>query len=171
MRKLKLGALAILPFLMGAGDSNWKWFALSPGKIGGELLESFFDINSVKHTANGHVQVWTKSLSDKEMNDSKLGVAGIGQAAGRLAHYYVPLAARTDSMNKTQIINIVIAEAYANEGVLVPKMEELFEVNCKDETLRTLSVHTDDNHDTENPTVWEHIAPETNGWRLMKLVC
>jgi hypothetical protein len=81
-----------LLLLTGGGNlPNWNWF--SGGTVHGETVYTFFDSMSIKHLADRHIQVWTKTIAKKDIDEQKPTPAITGQAADRLRHHYVPKVA------------------------------------------------------------------------------
>jgi hypothetical protein len=171
MKRVAIAALSVL-LLSGAGETNWNWFGGSTVK--GDPHWSFFDLNSMKKLPNGHMQVWTKTLSEKEMDEQKADDAVTDQAAHRIRYNYVPIVGRSGKFDKKQLTNMIIFESIANRNTVPPRMQVLFEIDCKGDLDRMLSVHIRDGENqtsSDSPTSWQHIVPETNAARLEGVVC
>lgn len=141
---------------------------------GGGEFWVFYEEFGIKRTSDGHVRVWTKSLSQKDLDKAELSPAVKDQTIKRLLRQYVPVAARNQKLEKERLATMIMYEAFANEGVVPSTIQVLFEIDCKKEMTRMLSVHVSINKrtsSTDKPTVWAHIAPETNAARLSKALC
>ena len=172
MKRIAIAALSVV-LLTGAADTSWNFFGGSTVK--GVANWSFFELNSMKRSQDGHVQVWTKTLPEAEMEKVKAGPAAMSQMTGRLKHNYVPIIGRSGKYPKDQLINMIIYEALANEGAVSPIATILFEIDCKADMDRMLSIRLERNgqltSSTENPGEWQHMAPETNVASLAKATC
>jgi hypothetical protein len=162
--------------LCGAGPSrsvDWKYWGISghePTKH-----QNFFEKNGVKYLPNNHVQVWTKGLDAATLDKQKLTQAEVDQAADRMAHYYMPELAKTQTLTKDQMLALVGYEAVANGGEIPPKAQILWELDCDGDMSRTLTVivaNPDGTIQTSNKAgEWMHNPPESLAGNLAKMVC
>ena len=91
MKRIGVAALSVLLFT-GAADTDWKWFGGS--KIDGDMQNTLYDAGGVKRLSDGHVQVWTKTIAAKDLNNAKMSDAVRDQVVGRTVHGYKPEAFR-----------------------------------------------------------------------------
>jgi hypothetical protein len=69
---------------------------------------------------------------------------------------------------------ILGAEEVANRADVKPTTRMLLELDCHGRMLRNLSIwiaEGGDSHSNDTPWEWSHIAPDTNAFTLLKLVC
>jgi len=135
-------ALASATGMALASDVDWKVY-------GGASLEGaeicFYEANSVAHPADGHVRVWTKCLSQKEMDDIDIkhdfGGQILENAAQKVAHYYLPpFTEVAKNIDVDQIITIIQYEETANISYILPHAKIYYDLDCSQKMLRELSV-------------------------------
>jgi hypothetical protein len=155
---------------------DWKLYGAA-AVDGSDLC--FYDAKGVVQKTDGHIRVWTKCLSIKDMNsiDIKTDFDGkiLENTVEQLYHHYVPPYATIETTDFDQAEDIILSEEKANIGNVAPVSHILLELNCSERMMRELSIsiHTTDGKSgsTDEPTNWKYVAPETNGMRLLQLLC
>jgi hypothetical protein len=106
--------------------------------------------------------------------DSELGKKIIDAAAKKVAKYYVPPLALVEAVNQQQSVDIAASETFADLAGVEPDATILMDVDCQRGMSRHLQVtiHRNGRMGTSSrPSEWDYDAPESNGGRLLKLVC
>ena len=105
---------------------------------------------------------------------SELGKKIIDAAAEKVAHYYVPPFDLVEDVNQKQSVDMAASEAFADLAGVEPDATILTEVDCKRGMSRDLQVTIHRNGQmgaSDRPGRWDYDPPESNGARLLKLVC
>jgi hypothetical protein len=142
----------------------------------------FYDANSTERDArNGHVQVWTKCMDQKDMDNfdrkSDLHKKIIQAVVEKIAKGYVPPYAVIDkSVDFDIAMNIILREQFADLSYVQPFARILYELDCPAKMSRELSVSVrtrkSDRYENEDtPSGWTHTLPEGNGANLNKVLC
>jgi hypothetical protein len=162
------------------GDTDWQMYGAADfGKMGGKQRQ-FFDAAGVIRRNNGHVEVWTKSLSEKDMDrvqrdGSDLQTKIVARAAYQKLHgYRPPLSVALKRDDDGTVVQIIMDEATANMSAVEPTVRILYDVDCPNRLFRALSMQLTVNgnpQDKETPSEWKHVAPETSVANLLKLLC
>lgn len=151
---------------------DWKFY-------GGTSSDScFYDANGIMHLPGDHVRVWAKCLrqSDLDHVDIKNDFKGkiLENTAQKIAQYYIPPIASLESLNTDQSMAVTQYEVTATIGNLEPQAKILYELDCRERRNRELSISIRSNGKSsfqENPSQWHFVPPESNGSRLLKLLC
>lgn len=151
-----------------AAGPDWVYYAtVEPG---GAKQDLFFLRSDIKTTPDGHVKVWTKGLSDYRLARVKLTEDQIRRAAERI----VATPSTLPGITADQQTAIAAYEVLADDGKLDPKARILWELDCSNELMRSLSMyltgggkHLDSNVTGE----WMHSPPESTISMLMTMVC
>jgi hypothetical protein len=138
----------------------------------------FYDAKGVVHGTDGHIRVWTKCLSIKDMenrnNEKDFGDKILGSTANKLEQHYVPPYATVETIDENKLMVIIAWEETANTGDISPHSQLFEELNCSEKMLRTLSIHLHVNGTSgsrDKPGDWQYVVPETNAARLIKILC
>ena len=122
-----------------------------------------------------HVLVWAKALPTEKLNTMDAPVEGevkkMVDSIGRLiSQGYQPPLATIKPMQQQQLLMTITYEQMADAGLVDPAIKILYEIDCGQKLVRTLSIMTST---VSNSTVaqWEHIAPESTLATLRKLTC
>ena len=181
MRKATLiTILAILVIgTVGASAADWKFLggALLKKKSGETL--AYYDAETIQYLSNGNVRVWIKAVDASKVDrlaTKKKEI--IKTAAEKVANGYYPpyvLSNPNPQPSFDTYMEIIAWEEAANHAEIKPKAKLLFEINCKDRMIQTLSAvmykgdgRTESASDTGK---WDHISPESNGETLHKILC
>ncbi|MGA2517917.1 MAG: surface-adhesin E family protein [Thermodesulfobacteriota bacterium] len=175
----KLGVLSIGLLILGYAEvwgADWKVF-------GGSVLSKdkttigYYDAESIEYLSNGNVTVWTKTVKtlEVEMIGSKKEV--IEKAAEKLVQGYHPPYVLLNPYPKTSLdsnLDIIMWEEAANHDIK-PRLRVLFEINCEEKMIRTLStiIYKKDGTGTSRSIngTWDYISPEINTETLRKILC
>lgn len=158
--------------------ADWKYFGatiLSEGKA-----IAFYDAEGAEQLANRNVKVWTKAFTDQaEFTRRANRKTNINSAAKKLSENYIPPFCLVDSKNCEKLetaVNVISWEVTASDEYLTPNSRILFEIDCGQNMIRTLSVmqykkNSGLVHSWSGSDKWEYISPETNAETLRKIVC
>jgi hypothetical protein len=162
----------VISTLAQASDVDWKYY----GGIaqGADLRFCFYDAKGVTHAPDGHLRVWIKCLSKKDMKavnvekdfDGKI----MKSVAKRVANYYMPPILKAQDINFDEMLNIVTIEEIADIAYIQPKVSIFYELNCSERKLRELS-YSIGTFSRDKPTEWQFIPPEGNAANLLKILC
>jgi hypothetical protein len=92
----------------------------------------------------------------------------------KLAHGYMPPIATAEMPDTDQVITIIQYEETANIAAFQPRGRIFYELNCPEQMIRELSIYVEVDGKTgsiDKPSDWRHVSPETNGARLLKILC
>jgi hypothetical protein len=157
--------------------ADWKYFGATMLDRGEAI--GFYDAEGVEQLSTGNVKVWTKAFTDKaEFARAANRKTNIDSAAKKLSEYYVPPLCLVDSKDCEKfetVVNMVSWEVTANDAYLQPRVRILFEIDCGNRMIRTLSTilykKRGISGSESTPGAWEHISPETNSDTLRKILC
>lgn len=181
-----LAALLALAGMSGAyaqsGDSDWQEFGTEDFGKGGQLgvVVLFFDAAGAIRRENGHVEVWTKGLSQKALvrarnnPGSRVDKKIIDQVTDKKVQKYRPPLSTVRELDDDRVMELLIDEAEANVAGIVPKIKTLYELDCQNRLLRALSTAIlldGEPHYRETPMEWSHVAPESSASNLLRFVC
>jgi hypothetical protein len=168
----------ILVAFMGFGqalDVDWKYYG---GARFNEMNHfCFYDANSVVKQPDTHRRVWTKCLSQKNIDtiktDEKVYKQIVENAARKIVGGYVPPIIAVQKAGFDKIAVIVSAEGIADSGNLQPSSRVLYEIDCSQMKLRESEMEYQIKGKTNfsKTTDWSHIPPETNAAILSKILC
>jgi hypothetical protein len=158
-----------------AADVDWKMYG--GASVGGPSY-CFYDAKSVAHTSNGNMRVWTKCLTQKDLDGlnikSDIGRKIVDNAARKLVDKYVPPIAAAGMIDADQIITAIQYEETANLSSIEPEARFFMELNCSERMDRRLSTYLNVNGKVgfENmPSDWEYVPPEGSSATLLKILC
>jgi hypothetical protein len=162
-----------------ASAADWKF-------IGGTLLKktsgetlAYYDPESVQYLPNGNVRVWIKAVDASEV-DRLLAKekAIIETTAEKVANgYYPPYVLSNPKPERSfdTYMEIVAWEEAANHAAIKPRAKLLYEINCKERMIQTLSAVSYETDGTTASTSdagqWNYISPESNSETLQKILC
>lgn len=158
-----------------AADVDWKMYG-GAAVAGAEIC--FYDAMGVVRTPDGYLRIWTKCLSQQDMEniDIKHDFGGtiLENTARKVARYYVPPIAAAEDIDVNQAMAITQYEETANISSIKPHTRIFYELNCSQKMLRELSMSIDVNGQRgslNSPGDWKFIPPEGNGASLLKILC
>jgi hypothetical protein len=178
-RTLAITFVILAVTALGASAADWKF-------IGGTLLKkksgetlAYYDSESVQYLSNRNVRAWVKAVDASEV-DRLLAKekAIIKTTAEKVASGYYPpyvLSNPKPELSFDTYMEIVAWEEAANHAEIKPRAKVLYEIDCKERTIQTLSAVTYESDGTTASTSgvgqWSHISPESNGETLQKILC
>jgi len=173
---LLLASQAATTGLAQAADVDWKMYGSA--SVPGPTI-CFYEAKGVTRTPDRLVRVWTKCLSQQDLDkvDIKEEYNGriVERAAQKMVEGYVPpLAVIADDVDYDKATLITGYEETANIANIEPRARIFYELNCAERTLRELSINiavAGKQGSAHSPNPWKHIPPEGNAARLLKLLC
>jgi hypothetical protein len=140
----------------------------------------FFAAGDVQRNTDGHLEVWTKALSAKQIDAAveKAGKEKDNDRSARIAWAATdgsPPISRVRKMSPDEILNVAIEEDVANNSPEVqPLSQVLYEVDCSRRMMKMLSGIAYKNGQTRSsnrPSEWMHVPPDSNGSNLLGMLC
>jgi hypothetical protein len=154
-------------------DVDWKLYGSSSGDMGNERC--FYDAAGVQRRPDNMMRVWVKCLSQSEMDQIDIehdyGGKILNRAAEKTVAMYVPPLATVTDISFDDATGVIASEQVADITFLEPTARIFYELNCQERMLRELSISIRNHGTGNNVRSWTHAAPETNGDRLLKLLC
>ena len=176
---MKIVVIAVCCAFMGcivdanAADVDWKLYGAADHK-----QRCFYDANSVSLQSAGHLRIWTKCFDEDEMEAAASPGAGrdeniVKLTAEKIINGYMPPIAKVFNFpSNDQLVSVVQYETTANVSSLKPTVTIYWELSCSEKMIRTLQLSTRNGvHKTLARADWTYVEPETNGDRLLKMVC
>jgi len=154
--------------------ADWKLYGFTTFQT--QALALFYSAN-VRRLPNGHIELWTKGLSTKgiqNIQNPKASDELARRVAWKLARSYVPPIATTDKLTQEATINAVTSEEIADGGLIRPTIRILYELDCFEQLIRELSTYADSGGETQSSNdvqEWQHVAPETTASTLTAMLC
>lgn len=150
-------------------DVDWKMYGAASGDL------CFYEAKGVSRTAAKLLRVWTKCLPQKDIDginiEKDLGGKILENTARKVVDRYIPPIATIEDTGFDQGVAVIQYEQTANLSNLTPSARFLYEVDCPEQKLRELSIWVRDKGSSDRERPWTHAAPETNGGRLVRLLC
>jgi hypothetical protein len=176
---MKLPILVLLLFASAAyaqsGDADWQMYGKSSldKAHDGEIL--FFDAAGILRRRDGHIEVWTKALPVTELRgqpaNEQMTKTFIDFSKRKVANGYVPPLTAIDGLDAQESSFVMMYEAAANLADIKPTVQILFELDCTNRVMRSLSVHARNYLPDDTASEWQHEPPGTTGALLIKLLC
>jgi hypothetical protein len=161
-----------------AQESNidWKFYGGITNKT--EHSVCFFDATDLITEPNGQLRVWTKCLSQKEIDsvDVKKDFDGkiIENILEKVRDNYIPPIDKLEIPNTDTNLDIIRIEAISDISDIQPNARILYEIKCPQEMIHELSVYILKNGKViqyDKPMDWKYVPPESNASRLSKILC
>ncbi len=179
MRKILFIALLIIIFLKGAEvhGADWKYYGVSDLSKS-ETMIAYYDAESIERFSNGHVKAWTKTISLSEV-ERIMKVEEVSKKAERkIEARYVPpyiLSNPKPKPGSDDTMRIIVWEEAANYDVIKSKIKVFYELNCKRNKIRNLSItdYKNDGGPETRPKIdeWTAISPKSNVETLHNILC
>jgi hypothetical protein len=159
--------------------ANWKYAGIASLEKDSPHALAFFDADNIQYLPNGDVTVWVKTIDASEINRRVAGEKELAKkATEKMAKSYYPpyfmLNPDPDPGIDTYIEMIEWEEA-ANVSDIRPRARILYEINCRERRIQTLSAVTYKSDGTTTFTSdfdkWSDIVPESTGDTLRRIVC
>jgi hypothetical protein len=153
------------------GTSSWHLYGGTNDTI------DFFSSTDFTRRPDGHVEVWVKGLKKKQVDQVMDKTLKDKERMKQLivkVMAVTPWIAEVEEVSQEDQQVIVLEEEIANTAEVPPVMRMLFEFDCGNRLMRTLSVYMVKDGRTgqsDKASEWMHIPPESNGSTLAALVC
>jgi hypothetical protein len=112
---------------------DWKFYGSA--KLDGDVI-CFYDANSVSKQPAGLLRVWTKCLSQKELDQIDIEKDFDGKileaTAKKVAHHYVPPIALVENIDFDQSVVVTQYEQTADLGNIQPYIRVFEELDCSE---------------------------------------
>lgn len=173
MRAIVAGMLVLtLATPVEAANVDWKYFGLA---FETDQSVCFYDAIGTISKSSELMRVWTKCLLRKDIDsidpNSELGVRITKGAVQKVVDGYIPPIAIVEDMDFDQALEVIGIEETANIGNIQPYAEVLFELNCSERMMITLSVHLGGKELHDQRQGSGYVMPESNGARLLTMLC
>ncbi len=179
MRNILFIALLITIFLSGAKvqGADWKFYGTSDLSKS-ETVIAYYDAESIERLSEGHVKAWTKTISLSEV-ERIMKVEEVSKKAERkIKARYVPpyiLSTLKPKPSFDDTMRIIVWEEAANYDVIKSKIKVFYELNCKRNKIRNLSItsYKNDGGPETRPKIdeWTSISPKSNAETLHNILC
>jgi hypothetical protein len=151
---------------------DWKY-------IGDTKAESlFYDAKSIQRLSDGHIKVWSKTVSDKSIDayltKKPIDIKLVKEISEKIKSGYVPPISNFRILTQDNLMRVVSNEYYANNADATPTGRILWELDCKNQQSRFLSVSIFRKGNwlsSSNAEQWSPAAPETNSAHIIKVLC
>jgi len=175
--------IAVAGFVTGfqtdALRANWKYAgASSAGKEDGKTL-AFYDAENIEYLADGNVKVWVKSVDASDIDEIVSSDKSIlKNAAKKAAQSYNPpylLSKPEQTASADRYSEMLEWEEAANRTGAKPRSKRLYEINCRERKILTIStiLYKSDGTTTYSSDFdrWSPIIPDSTGKDLEKMLC
>jgi len=177
VRLASLSSLVVaLPALSQTSSVDWKYYGRSTADA--VTSECFFDLIRAVQGADDHIKVWTKCLHKKDVEavdiEKEFGGKIVENATHKVTSGYIPPIVAVEDASFDQAIDVTTIEEIADVASIQPSARIFYELDCGSVMLRELSIEVVAGGRTlsqHSAGEWKHIAPETNGSRLKKMLC
>jgi hypothetical protein len=179
MRKLLITyiLMAILFYCTESMCADWKFAGGFGSK--NDKRAVFYESDNIEYLPNGNAKVWTMSVKASKLEDAQNGDYKdmiIENSANKIAHaYYPPSALVNPKFSYNDLVDAIIFEETVNTVAIKEDSKILFEVSCKERTVRNVSaiVYSDDGDTKSSHKTgeWDEIIPESNMDTIHKILC
>ncbi|MCE5265870.1 MAG: hypothetical protein LLG97_20360 [Deltaproteobacteria bacterium] len=159
--------------------ADWKYAggALPDREIGNTL--EFYDAETVEYLSNGDVKVWVKAIDKSDVDGLVAGEKAImTKAAEKTAKSYYPpyfLSNPDPDASADACIEMILWEEAANHDDVKPRAKMLYEINCRERMIQTVSAITYKRDGTTTFASdfdrWSPIPPGSTGDVLRRILC
>lgn len=179
MRRVLFISLIIIALLKvaEAQGAEWKFIGGLTLLEGVEAL-AFYDTETVAYKSSGNIRVWIKEITQPEAKRvmKKEEKQIVERSAKKLASgYFPPYSLANLKTSFDEAVDIIAWEELANSSQIKARAKILFEINCKEKMIRSISVTVFKNAggvaSSQNPGEWSYISPESNGETLQRILC
>jgi len=157
--------------------ADWK-FCGGATLFKGENTIAFYDSESIYYTPSKTVRVWVKIINQSKFESvmKKNQKQIVEKSAKKVVDkYYPPYSLVYQKSTFDDCLDIISWEVCANSYEINTRSLLLFEINCLDKKIRTLSaVAYNKNGEVQSSSKngdWEYISPESNSEILHKILC
>jgi hypothetical protein len=156
-----------------AAAVDWKFYGGADIGITGQTV-CFYEERGITRPRPDIVDVWVKCLLQHDLDNVPANApysrAYIDMSGSRIANIYKPPILRVERMNIDQIEQVIMYESVADVGDLTAHATFYYELDCRRHMMRELSIDIENQPGTA-PSDWQYIPPESNGARLVSLLC
>ena len=183
--KLSAGIVLLAAVILLTGfqtdelHSSWKYAGgMLPENESGRAL-AFFDEENIQYLSNGNVQVWMKAVDASEIDRLVAREKDITKKAmDKMAKSYYPpyfLSDPDSNPSADAYIEMIEWEEAANRADSKPRARVLYEIDCKQRTIQTISAITYKRDGTTTFSSdfdqWSDIVPGSTGDTIRKILC
>jgi len=183
--KLSAGIVLLTAVILLSGfqtdelRANWKYAGGALTEKEGGRWVAFFDADNIQYVSNGDVQVWVKAIDESEIDRLVANKKEITKKAiEKMAKSYYPpyfLSDPNPYPSADAYIEMIEWEEAANHAEIKPRARLLYEINCRQRTIQTITTIT---YKSDGTTTfasdfdkWSDIVPESIGDTLRRIVC
>src|SRR5262249_30237424 len=166
-------SLTLVPAQAAAVD--WKVYGTTSIE-GGSVC--FYDADGVTRTADRHLRVSTNCMLQKDLEGvdikRQFGGKNLDNVARKARDKYTPPIVLVEGVNSDQALVVMQYEETANLSGIQAHSRLFFGLNCSEQMTQTLSAYVLSNGKesrSDKPTGWAYVSPESNGARLLKILC
>ncbi len=186
MRSIRIVACAFFVFMCipigKVSGADWKYIGAS--SIDDTKVLVFYDAETVKSLANGHIIAWTKGANqsslknvlEEAVNDKDESSIINKNVHKQLEGYIPPFCLLRSDFNYYTIVDIMSWEEAANNFKVATLTHILWEIDCQEKMIMSVSADMYDNRGelkgiSREKSEFDYIAPGTNADTLMKILC
>jgi len=179
MKNILFIASLITVFLTGAKaqGADWKYYG-SSDLSKGETVIGYYDAASIERLSDSHVRAWTKTISRSEVERIMKVEEVSNKAQRKIEAGYVPpyiLSNPKPEPGFDARMRIIVWEEAANYDVIKSKTKAFYELNCKRNKIRTLSMSSSENDGgpKTRPKIdeWSSLSLKSNAQTLRNILC
>ena len=154
-------------------DVDWKYI----GNTDTDTI--FYDAKGIQRLPDGHIKVWSKTISDKSLDayfaKTPINKTLVKAVAERIKSGYLPPVFKIITSPKLELVSVISHEYYANFVNSTPTGRIFWELDCKNQQTRFLSISFLKKgrwlSGPSEPEHWQPAAPETNSAHILKVLC
>ena len=118
---------------------DWKYYGAASLR-NGETQATFYDSQGVIRRPNGHIEVWTKGVRQRDVQRiEKEDKKYLNRVGDKLSAGYRPPYATVVKVDEDLQITLAVLEDIANNAQVSPSMRMLIEIDCTGRMDRWLS--------------------------------
>jgi hypothetical protein len=148
-----------------AADVDWKFYG------GANNDYCFYDLHGAVQRRDDHITVWVKCLPQNAVNAIEVTDGEAKVIADKIVRGYVAPIISVGDEPFDKLPDVAIIEHIANISYIEPHARVFYELDCRGNMLRTLSIQIPGHRGSDRPSEWKFVAPETNAARLVKMTC
>lgn len=159
--------------------ASWKYAGAALPENGNGHTLAFFDAETVEYLSNGDVKVWVKTIDTSDVDGLVAREKTImTKAAEKTARSYYPpyfLSNPDPDASADACIEMILWEEAANHADVKPRAKMLYEINCRERMIQTVSAIT---YKSDGTTTfasdfdrWSPIPPDSTGDVLRRILC
>jgi len=176
---LFIAFVLITIFLNGAKaqGGDWKFYG-SSDLSKSETVIAFYDAESIERLSDGHVRVWTKTISLSEVERIMKLEQVSDKAERKIKAGYGPPYILSNPKPKPSFdsnMKIIVWEEAANYDAIKSKIKVFYELNCKKNKILYLSItrYKYDGGSETRSTIdeWINISPKSSAETLHTILC